>query len=430
MGIDVANALVSSHRSTVSTKSACRGAAPPKGCTRITTIAENKVRRGIVVLLLIWAVPPVSRLETAQAPQQAPQQTVNIGDHWRFTSAGMQVEATVIAKDIGVPSGMTFLPDGRILATDRRAGSLLLVDPRTGAKTTIEGLPAVHTGIDAGTLDVTLHPRYRENGWLYVIYSVDLPGGSMAVIDRAKLSGTRLLSRTRIFEGRPIIENSEHYGARLLFHGGYLYVSLGEHNARDLAQYLGDPYGKILRLRDDGTAAPNNPFASRPDAMPEIWSYGHRNPQGIAFNPVTGALWEHEHGPRGGDEINIIRRGRNYGWPLVSFGTEYAGGPIGKGLTTRADVEPPVRHFTPAIGPSGMIFYTGSKFPAWRNNMFVCGMVSKSLLRFVVSGERIVQEERLLGERNWRLRNVVQGPDGFIYLGVDGGMLVRLSPAA
>src|SRR5215211_4971878 len=330
----------------------------------------------------------------AQTQAPAPSQ-VKVGHRWRLSAEGMQVEATVIANDLAVPSGMVFLPDGRILATDRARGRLQLIDTATGVKTPVEGLPEVHHVGDAGTLDVALHPRYRENGWLYVIYTIDLSGGSMAVIDRGKLEGATLATRTRIFESRPIIENADHYGARLLFHDGYLYVSLGEHNARDLAQYLGDPYGKILRLRDDGSPAPDNPFARVKDASPEIWSYGHRNPQGIAFNPVSGELWEHEHGPRGGDEINVIRRGRNYGWPLVSHGMEYAGGPIGKGLTSRPDMEGPIKHFTPTIGPSGMIFYTGAAFPAWRNNMFVGGMVAKSLMRFTVKANRILSEERL-----------------------------------
>ena len=365
----------------------------------------------------------------ATAVAQADTTQLKIGTSWEFSSAGMKLRASVVANDFRAPSGMVFLPDGRILATSRGRGQLVLVDTATGAKTVVSGLPEVSTGADGGTLDVALHPRYRENGWIYVIYTIDVPGGSMPVIDRAKLDGSAFIDRARIYEARPLVENSEHYGARLLFHQGYLFVSIGDHNARDFAQYFGDPYGKIIRLRDDGTPAAGNPFAGRQDTRSEIWTLGHRNPQGLAINPLTGSLWEHEHGPQGGDEINIIRRGRNYGWPLVSFGGEYAGGPIGKGETSRPGFAAPLRHFTPALAPSGMMFYTGDKFPAWRNNLFVGALAARALVRFTVSGDNIQDEERLLLDRRWRVRNVVQGPNGLIYLGVDGGSLIRISPS-
>lgn len=351
-----------------------------------------------------------------------------LGERWTFAAGTVLVQAKVITDSLATPSGMLFLPDGRILATNRSAGSLVLVDTATGARTTVEGLPDIYHVGDAGTLDVALHPRYRDNGFLYILYSIDLPGGSMPVVDRATLSGRTLANRTRIYEARPVIENGHHHGGRLVFHDGFLFVGIGDHNARDLGQYPGDPYGKILRLRDDGTPAPGNPFAGREDAATEIWSLGHRNPQGLAIDVRTGMLWAHEHGPRGGDEINIIQGGRNYGWPIVTHGEEYYRQPIGKGLRQRPGMEDPVHVFTPTVAPSGMLFYTGDAFPAWRNSLFIGGMAARSLIRFDVNGRQVSNEERLLTDKRWRVRNVIQGPDGFLYLGVDGGGIIRLSP--
>ncbi|MEK7401782.1 MAG: PQQ-dependent sugar dehydrogenase [Gemmatimonadota bacterium] len=278
-----------------------------------------------------------------------------------------------------------------------------------------------------------LHHRsdYRTNGWIYIAYSLDRSGGTTTVIDRARLAaGNRLTSIERVFEAKPVVSGSEHYGGRLLFANGFLYLTLGDRNTRDMAQYLGDHHGKILRFRDDGSVPADNPFVGRDDAMPEIWSIGHRNPQGLAAQPGSGQLWANEHGPLAGDEVNIIRAGANYGWPLITWGREYYGALVGKGLTRMEGLEQPAHYWVPGIAPSGLAFYSGDRLPAWRGNLFSGAMSRRHLNRLVFDNGRVVKEERLLLDRNWRVRCVVQGPDGNLYLGVDDGMVIRIRPAS
>ena len=374
------------------------------------------------LLALALAFP----LPVAQSQQSVPD---TVGQSWHYTSDGMPFVVEVVATGIRVPVAMAFLPDGRLLVADRYFGKLHLVEPRTGEKTEIQGLSGVLTdSVDAGLLDVVLHPDYRTNGWIYFSYSFDRPGGTSTVVDRAHLSGNRLSDIQRLFEARPVVAGNEHFGGRLVLDKGFLYITVGDRNTRDQAQYLGDHHGKILRLRDDGTVPADNPFVGRMDAMPEIWSYGHRNPQGLVLQPTTGELWESEHGPKGGDEINVIRPGINYGWPLITYGQEYYDAPVGKGLTEREGLEQPIHYWTPSIAPSGLTFDTGDQLLSWRGNLFSGAMAKRHLNRLVLDGHRVVKEERLLEDRRWRVRSVVQGPDGFLYVGVDGGMLVRIRP--
>jgi glucose/arabinose dehydrogenase len=192
---------------------------------------------------------------------------------------------------------------------------------------------------------------------------------------------------------------------------------------------LGNHLGKVIRLRDDGGVPADNPFVGKPGARPEIWSYGHRNPQGLAIHPATGELWESEHGPKGGDELNLVKPGRNYGWPVITYGVEYSGATIGDGITQKEGMEQPVKYYKPSIGPSGLAIYNGDRFPAWKGNFFTGALALTHLNRLVVSDGKIVKEERLLSDRKWRVRNVVQGPDGYLYIGVDGGMVLRIRPA-
>lgn len=369
-------------------------------------------------------------LAAAQTTAPLPRQPVldSVGSSWTYESEQARFRVEVIATGIRVPWGIAFLPDGRALVTDRPVGRLELMDATTGRLTAVDGMPEVHGQVDGGILDVVLHPDYARNGWIYISYAVHLDSGNTTVVDRARLRGTTLVDRQRLFTARPVVDNSNHFGCRLVLADGYLFISLGERDTRDLAQDLGSHNGKIIRIHDDGRVPRDNPFVGRAGALAEIWSYGHRNPQGLARNPRTGELWEHEHGPKGGDEINIIRRGRNYGWPVITYGEEYTGGPVGAGLTQKEGLEQPVFYYRPSIAPSGMTFYTGDAFPGWRGSVFIGGMAIKHLNRLVVDGARVMHEERLLADRGWRVRSVAQGPDGFLYVGIDGGMIVRIRP--
>jgi glucose/arabinose dehydrogenase len=360
-----------------------------------------------------------------------------------FESQRVRFRTEVVAIGLKQPSAMIFLPDGRALVVERQKGVDLL-DVKSGAVTPLEGGPAaligndtgVHdanrpaalTGEDAGYHDIALHPDYAKNGWIYLSYSDGARERSTTVVDRYHLRENKLVDRQRIFTADAYSEDRFHYGGRMAFLGGYLFLTVGDRHHQDRAQELSNHAGKILRLSEDGTVPPDNPFVGTKDARPEIWSYGHRNPQGLVVHPETGELWENEHGPLGGDELNIIRRGANYGWPVISYGWQYSGGPIGKGITAQEGMEQPVWVWTPAIAPSGMIVYTGTKFPQWRGSFFIGAMAGHHLNRLVVQDGRVVVEERLMNRQAGRVRLVAQSPDGFIYVGNDDGQLWRLRP--
>jgi aldose sugar dehydrogenase len=349
---------------------------------------------------------------------------------WTYESQNARFRAEVVATGFQRPVGLSFLPDGRLLVADRPTGQLSVLDLTTDSVTPIAGVPPVHGKIDGGLLDVLVHPDYARNGWIYLVYAVEDSAGNTTVVDRARLDGAALVGRERLFTARPVIPNSNEFGSRLVLDHGFLYVSLGQRNTPALAQQLGSDPGKIIRLREDGGVPPTNPFVRRRGALPEIWCYGNRNPVGLAVNPWTGELWEHEHGPMGGDEVNIIRRGLNYGWPVISYGREYNGRPVGAGITHRAGMEQPVYYWRPDIAPSGMLFYSGDAFPGWRGDLFIGALVQGHLNRLVIEDRRVLHEERLLQDRGWRVRAVAQGPDGLIYLGVDQGMIIRLRPTS
>jgi glucose/arabinose dehydrogenase len=336
---------------------------------------------------------------------------------------------------VTVPWGIAFLPDGRALITDR-PGTLWLLDVRTHGMTRVVGVPAVSDTVDGGLLDIQPHPDYARNGWLYFSYAEKTDTGKATVVERAHLRDGTLVDRQRLFTAYPAVEGDYHFGGRLALNGGYLYITLGEREISALAQELWTDLGKVIRLHDDGRIPTDNPFVGRAGARPELWSYGHRNPHGLAFHPETGGLWESEHGPLGGDEINVIKRGLDYGWPTVTFGREYDGGPVGDGLTQATGMEPPVHHYSTSAALSGIAFYTGAAFPRWRNNLFVGAMTPRFLSRLVVDRERVVSEERLLLEKRWRVRVVQTGPDGYLYLGVQrasdgsGGVIARIRPVS
>jgi glucose/arabinose dehydrogenase len=246
---------------------------------------------------------------------------------------------------------------------------------------------------------------------------------------RATLAGDSLINQKRIFTAQPFYNRASFYGSRLLYQEGYLFVSAGvDKSKQDSAQLLTNHLGKIMRIKEDGTVPEDNPFVNTPGARPEIWCYGNRNAQGLAINPFTNEIWEHEHGPKGGDEINIIQKGKNYGWPVITYGKEYDDTFVGQGLTQKEGMEQPFHYYVPSIAPSGMVFYTGDKYPAWKGNLFIGSMVLMHLNRLTIRDGMVVNEERLLKGMKWRVRNVIQGPDGYLYIGVDGGMILKILP--
>jgi len=376
-------------------------------------------------------VATFAALANVHAQSQSSADTVGASREYDSQLGRYRVE--VVATGVRVPFGMAFLPDSSALVSDR-PGTLWLLDIRTGAMTRVAGVPAVSDSVDGGLLDIAIHPDYARNGWLYFSYSEKTDTGKTTVVERARLRNARLVDSQRLFTAYPAVAGDYHFGSRLALADRYLFISLGERELSALAQELWTDLGKIVRLYDDGRIPNDNPFVARAGARPEIWSYGHRNPHGLAFHPQTRELWESEHGPLGGDEINVIKRGLNYGWPTVTFGREYDGGPVGDGLTQAPGMEPPVFHYATSAALSGIAFYTGSAFPQWRNNLFVGAMTPRFLARLVVANGRVEREEKLLLEKKWRVRVVQTGPDGFLYLGVQrasdgtGGVIARIRP--
>ena len=334
----------------------------------------------------------------------------------------------VVAEGFSHPWGLAFIPGGGMLVTER-SGRLNRLDADGGGRVEITGLPDVATGNQGGLLDVVLHPDFSDNQWVYLSYSKPGEGGAATAVGRGRLDGERLEDFEELFIATPYTGGGRHFGSRLAFDAEhYLYISTGDRGNRDSAQELDNHHGKIIRLTDDGQIPGDNPFLGQPDAMPGIYSYGLRNPQGMFLHPVTGEIWIHEHGPRGGDEINIIRAGLNYGWPKVTHGREYHGPEIGP--DSMEGMEDPLHHWTPSIAPSGVAYYDGDAFPRWQGNLFVGALAQTHLARVVIEGEQVVHEERLLDDAGWRIRDVRQGPEGGIYLLVDQrrAPLVRLLP--
>jgi glucose/arabinose dehydrogenase len=328
------------------------------------------------------------------------------------------------------PWSMAFLPDGGMLVTER-AGRLRLVNQVFKVvPEPLAGVPTAFARGQGGLLDVVLHPDFAENRLVYLSYAYLGDGGAATAVARGRLGASGLEDTEVIFESNALTGGGRHFGSRLAFDAaGHLFVTHGDRGERERAQDLGDHAGSLIRLNDDGSVPEDNPFVGRTDALPEIYSYGHRNPQGMALNPVTGAMWLHEHGPRGGDEVNIIDAGANYGWPAVSQGREYASGrPVGAGEAV--GMTEAIYVWDPSIAPSGMAFYAGDAFPEWQGDLLVGALAYQLLARLELDGDRVVHEERLLEGDLGRIRDVRVGPDGLVYLltdDADGG-IYRLSP--
>jgi glucose/arabinose dehydrogenase len=345
------------------------------------------------------------------------------------TSAG-RVRLTIVAGGLAHPWSLAFLPGGGMLVTER-PGRLRPISADGQVGPPIAGVPPVFAGGQGGLLDVALDPAFAENRLIYLSYAEPGEGGAGTAVARGRLAEGALEDVAVIFRQQPKVEGDAHFGSRLVFGpDGMLFVTLGERNRRDQAQSLADHLGTIVRLAPDGGVPADNPFVGRAGARPEIWSYGHRNVQGAAIHPGTGRLWTTEHGPRGGDELNIPAPGRNYGWPVIGYGRHYNLTRIGEG-NSKAGMEQPVLYWDPSIATCGLAFYTGDAMPAWRGSLFVGGMAARQLRRLALKGNDVVGEEQLFNGFGRRIRDVRQGPDGRLYLLTDepNGELVRVDPA-
>ena len=336
-----------------------------------------------------------------------------------------------VVSDLDVPWGLAFLPGGDLLITERAGKLYRYSGGRLSAP--IEGLPPLMATGQGGLMDICLHPDYEKNGWIYFSYSAPDPGspkkiGNTAIM-RARLQNNQLVDQQVIFKASPATDRGHHFGCKLAFDGkGHLFFGVGDRGQHfDFPQKLDTHNGKIHRINDDGTIPADNPFINVPGAMPSIYSYGHRNPQGTCVHPVTGDIWETEHGPRGGDEINLIKPGLNYGWPVISYGINYDG-TILTDHTEKAGLEQPVHYWTPSIAPCGMIFVTGDRYPGWKNNLLVGSLRFEYLERVVIHDYSVIHHEKLM-EGIGRVRNVVMSPDGIVYVAIETpGKILRLVP--
>ena len=352
-----------------------------------------------------------------------------------YRSAGVGFDVQIVASGLEHPWALAFLPGGDMLVTER-PGRLRIVDKAGALSAPVAGLPAVDTRDQGGLLDVAVDPAFAENNTIYFTFAELVDGKNGTALAKGTLvrgAAPKLENVQVIWSQTPKLDSTKHFGSRILFDkSGAILVALGERSideGRHQAQKLDGTLGKVVRVMPDGSIPKDNPFVGREGVRPEIFSFGHRNIQAAAWNPTTGAMWEVEHGARGGDELNIVEAGKDYGWPTISYGIEYKGDKIGEGITQKANMEQPIYYWDPVIAPSGMAFYAGDKFPAWKGSLFVGSLAGKHVARLTLEGNRVVGEERLLVDRA-RIRDVRVSPDGFIYVltDEDKGELLRFAP--
>ena len=336
-----------------------------------------------------------------------------------------------VADGLGIPWGMAFISDTRLLITERE-GSIKLLDTQSNTLTPVQGVPTVMAKGQGGLLDVAVPPDFTPDDWIYFTFVRNKDGEGVTVLARAKLTSNRLVQWQDLLETRSATGTGRHFGSRIAFdEKGYVYFGVGDRGERPTAQDLTNHAGSVMRLFRDGRVPPDNPFNKRTDVLPEIWSYGHRNPQGMAYDYTHKRLWLNEHGPRGGDEINRVQPGRNYGWPVISYGKEYWGPvAVGEG-TQREGMEQPVKQYTPSIAPGSLLLYTGDSFPAWRGNLFAGALKLQHLNRVTLSTDgKAIGEERLLTELDERIRALAQSPQGWLYFSTDSGKVYAMKPVA
>ncbi|MFD2167868.1 PQQ-dependent sugar dehydrogenase [Thalassotalea euphylliae] len=350
-----------------------------------------------------------------------------------LAESGNRYTASTIVKGVEVPWGMTQLPNSDILVTDRK-GELRLIREGKLVEQPVQGLPPVVAGGQGGLLDIVLHPDYGKNGWLYMtMSSPEGEGeGNNTALYRAKFDGEKvsLKDAEMLYKGSDNTTKRHHYGSRIAFdNNGYVFFSIGDRGERDVKpQDLSIDGGKVYRLHDDGRVPKDNPFVGQENTRPATYSYGHRNPQGMAKHPETGKIWSHEHGPRGGDEINIIKKGVNYGWPVITYGVNYSGTSI-TDLTEKPGMEQPDWYWDPSIAPSGMVFVTSDKYPEWKGKLLIGSLKFHYLVLMDVDGDKVTGQSKMF-EGIGRVRSIMQGLDGYLYVGVDGGGIKRIEPKA
>jgi len=387
-----------------------------------TTILKQKPLAQLIIAVavcVIFGAPPFALAQAPRSPTPAP------------VNGAVRVET--VAKGLENPWALAFLPDGRILVTER-PGRLRIVEPDGRVSKPLENVPRVQARGQGGLLDVALDPRFAENRLVFLSYAEPGEGNTAGTaVARGRLADGKLDDVQVIYRQQPKVEGGNHFGSRLVFaRDGTLFVTQGDRfGYRERAQDLSSGLGKIVRINPDGSVPKDNPFIGRSGARPEIWSYGHRNVQSAALHPETGQLWTVEHGARGGDELNHPEGGKNYGWPVITYGVDYSGAKIGEG-TAKPGMEQPVYYWDPVIAPSGMAFYTGNAFPDWKGSILIGSLTPGLLVRLTLKGGAVAREERYLGEVGERIRDVQQGPDGLIYLVTDSrdGRVLRVSPSA
>ena len=376
----------------------------------------------LAALLLFSLTPFAQSAETDEPPARHV-----------FPSLNGNFVAERVLADLSQPAAIEFLPDGRALVAQRDRGLLTLVDFDRGETTDIQGLPRLVVYGDAGIHDVELHPDYAQNGWIYITYTDGEEVHATAVLDRFRLNGSRAADVERLFTADAYSEEAYHLAARIAFVDGYVYVAFGDRQHPPRAQDNSNHAGTVVRLHDDGRVPEDNPLVGvqeegQAKPRPEIWSYGHRDPMGLYRHPGTGELWLHEHGPRGGDEVQRVRKGANYGWPVVSYGLQYDGGPIGMGIPWQEGMEIPAWVYVPSIAPSDLVIYQGAAFPAWQGSFLIGAMAGMHLNRLVLRDGEVVAEERLAQRLLGRIRSIAVDDQGLIYLGSDNGEVWRLRP--
>lgn len=343
------------------------------------------------------------------------------------TPAETQVSKEMVVPGLQLPWGLDFLPDGSMLITEK-AGQL--IHYKDGQKTEVENVPKVYVRGQGGLLDVAVHPDYESNGWIYLTFASEEgqgKGGNTALV-RAKLQDGALTSIEKLYKAEPNTTRGQHFGSRIVFQDGFVYFTIGERGERDVnPQDITRDGGKVYRLNADGSIPQDNPFVGEENAKEAIYTYGNRNPQGMVIHPGTGEIWIHEHGPRGGDEINVVEKGANYGWPVITYGINYSGTPI-TDKTKQEGMKQPIHYWDPSIAPSGMAFITSDKYPGWKGDLLVGSLSFQYLERLVMNGKEVVKREKLFPEIG-RVREVTMGPDGYIYFGVEGKGIYRLLPS-
>ena len=389
----------------------------------------------------ILTVTAVIIYSVGSLAQNSPVETQKPNSDYKSAKAGQtrvsgvktktEYKVEKLAEKLDLPWAIIPLPDGRLLITERR-GSMQILDANGTLVKKITGFPEVDASGQGGMLDVALDPNFSKNKMIYWSFSEKNGVGNLMAVAKGELSEaeSKVKNPVVIFRATPPLKSSMHYGSRLVFDkDGNLFASTGERSileGRKQAQWLNSGLGKIFKITKDGKPAPGNPFINQKDAMPEIFAYGVRNAQSLDINPATGEVWEAEFGPKGGDEVNIIRAGKNYGWPTITYGLEYSGEKVGEGIQQKEGMEQPVYYWDPVLSPSGMTFYKGNTIPEWKNNLFIGGLSSMHIVRLVIENNKVVGEERLLGDKKERFRDVAYF-NGMLYAVTDGGSLYRIS---